>query len=205
MLVGPQTRVLCMSNAVKNSTGCTVCGDLRNPRAWFSTRGAGASQTIAGQGTTIFLLDYFFLPSIYYKSGENIGDGYGGRWFSHLLPLFFQHGGHIAILPNDKWGLLEQMRRLRLCDGSSESVMLTTEDAGLYHPLFMATQVVTSALGSLIGVADTHQSERNNGTQIDQYLDPQHPFCLVYSTSKITNEVEAKCKLQSLVTKQSTN
>ena len=68
------------------------------------------------------------------------------------LPLFFKHGGQIAILPNDKGGELRNMisNVERVCSRQLASLgvhMLTVEDADACHPLYVATARVTGADG----------------------------------------------------------
>ena len=40
---------------------------------------------------------------------EHVHHRYGDRWVTHHIPSLFRHGGQLAILPNDKWGQVEQM------------------------------------------------------------------------------------------------
>ena len=203
-LLGPLTKVVCLSNGVTEGTegSGTVFAEFRDTRTWFNRR--DPEQSIAGRGITIFLLDYFWLPGIYYRNGEMRGDGYGGRWFSRTLPLFFKHGGQIAILPNDNGGELRNMisNVERVCSRQLASLgvhMLTVEDADACHPLYVATARVTGADGCIRGAGVSHQGGRDNSRVLEEYLDIEHPFCMVYNTGVFGDASAALSKLKSLI------
>ena len=84
-------KVVCLQNGrlAVQSTG-SLCVDFREKRGWYRQclDGTADPETITGRGVSIFILDYFWLPRIYYEK-NSAQNGYGGMWFSKLLRFFF--------------------------------------------------------------------------------------------------------------------
>jgi hypothetical protein len=83
--------VFCVSNSTGIDPGSlvTIQCDVRRIKSWTKNHRFGAG-SIPGRGVNYFFLDYFWVPHIYYDPHEERNEeGYGGRWFSHLLPGFF--------------------------------------------------------------------------------------------------------------------
>ena len=163
--------------------------------------------TITGRGVTIFLLDYFWLECGYYRDPPPGGrlsrtvNGYGGRWFSHTLPLFFEHGGCVVILPNDRWGQLAELLPHPLAETGGPGLgfkYLSVSEAERVHPLYVATARITDAgTGFLRGTGV--QNERNNDSAVRQYLDPQKPFLVVFDRRVLRTADDALLELSSLI------
>ena len=194
--------VVCLQNGnVGNAaSNDSLTVDFRAIRGWYRRCRDGKvdPDTIIGRGVTIFILDYYWLPQIYYEQ-NNHPNGYGGGWFAKLIPFFFQEGGIIAVLPNDKFGMLRAMHAAAVVDGGvTEGVKwLTKKDALLCHPLYMATESITVD-GALRGAGLSHGGGRTNATQAETYLDKQHPFCLVYNVRMCKNPEDATALMQAL-------
>jgi hypothetical protein len=153
-------------------------------------------------GATIFILDYFWVPKEYLVDQHFTTTlGYGARWFSHLIPLFFRNGGQIVLLPNDKNGLIRSMNTdARASSTSSSFELLTATEARSYHPLYWATETITDVdTGYLRGAAPCHGGDRSNATQIKAHLDPSNPFCLVYNTDHFATANDARAHLKHIM------
>ena len=197
-LVGSHVAVLSVSNSTSMSLSSTLSLqlDLRNERSWRTDHRFGVD-SLPGRGVRFFFLDYYWLPHIYYDEHENKNaHGYGGRWFSHLLPAFFLSGGLIAILPNDNGGFL---MRMHASNPGIAILLLTPEEALLYHPLYMATQSLTHD-GVLEGVGENCGRYRTNESSVRQWLDLEHPFCLAFNRVVFQSGRLACERLRSLMT-----
>jgi hypothetical protein len=196
--VGPCARACNGSECAQPSEQQMLC-DVRSPRIW--SRGPRAhADTIGGRRTDLLIFDYFWSPDIYWKDGEKQGGGYGGDWVTKLTE-FFSKSGSLALLPNDKVGMvrgmIEQMP-IRI----PWVKLLTTEDANTFHPLYMATESITERHPDgdiLTGVDDPGHLGRTNATATDQYLDQHHPFVLFYNQSVHANASFACTRLKSLI------
>ena len=202
-MVGTRASVLCLTNnhGVPAHSVTTLQADVRFNGSWYrwSKRTGVDPDTITGRGVTIFLLDYFWLECGYYTSVQQL-NGYGARWFSDTLPLFFAHGGCIALLPNDRWGELEKMVQQRVSGSGADEIgveYLDVSTADRVHSLYIATAWITDArTGFLRGVDD--QNERNNDSAVRQYLNPAKPFLLAFNKSLLPTMEAALTELQSL-------
>ena len=189
-----------------HTTLLTLAADIRRDESWYSSRfirdsSAPPTDTITRRGATIFILDYFWVPREYLVDQHFTTTlGYGARWFSHLIPLFFCHGGQIVLLPNDKNGLILSMHdAARASLSSSSLVLLTATEAHWCHPLYSATDAITDRkTGYLRGAAASHGGDRSNATQVLAHLDPSNPFCLVYNTDHFATAGDAREHLRCL-------
>ena len=78
--------------------------------------------------------------------------------------------------------------------------MLTVEDADACHdPLYVATARVTGVDGCILGAAVSHQGGRDNSRVLEEYLDIEYPFCMVYKTGVFGDASAAVSKLESLI------
>ena len=205
-MVGARASVLCLTNnhGVPARSVTTLQADVRHNGSWYrwSSRRGVDPDTITGRGVTIFILDYFWLECGYYTSVQPLQlNGYGGRWFSDTLPLFFENGGCIALLPNDRWGELEKMVQQRVSGSGADEIgveYLDVSTAERVHSLYIATASITDArTGFLRGVDD--QNERNNDSAVRQYLNPSKPFLLVFNTILLPTVTAALSELESLL------
>jgi hypothetical protein len=188
--------VFCVSNSTGIDPGSlsTIQCDVRRMKSWTTNHRFGAG-SIPGRGVNYFFLDYFWLPPIYYDPHDERNDeGYGGRWFSHILPGFFAHGGLIAILPNDYGGFLKRMATASpgIC-----TTFLSVEDALVCHPLFMATHALTCD-DLLVGASNRHGGARTNESSVRQWLDPVYPFYLAFNVLLVPAAEEARRRLVAL-------
>jgi hypothetical protein len=147
----------------------------------------------------VFILDYYWSPPLYFWA-EYTTDGYGASWFSHHLPLFFEHGGVITLLPNDKDGALLQMHNTDTRPFHFLNVAPISQHlAAMSHPFYSATDLITDfESGQLRGVACTHGSHRTNASAVKEYLNPTHPFLLVYNITSFFSLQDACAHLWTL-------
>jgi hypothetical protein len=192
-----------------NSEGSAVAGkkdprqlslDIRERRSWYS--GVSSNDTIVSRGVFLILVDYFWLPPSYYRNGEKQGLGYGGKWFSHHLPVFFAQGGGVVIFGNDHDGVLLALLQLSSTLEAS-SVLLTVEEARKIHPLYMATEAVTTisnddGTSQLTGVYTEH-AHKTNKYVTAEYLNVQHPFVLVYNPNMFSCAQAALTRLGNMM------
>ena len=196
MMVRQNVAVLSVSNNASMDPASTLSLqlDLRHAKSWRQDHRYGAD-SIPGPGARYFLLDYNWVPHIYYDKGENNVNGYGGLWFSDILPIYFRGGGLVAILPNDNGGFL-----MRMHSSNPEIAirLLTSAEALLCHPLYMATQTLTQD-GELTGVGAGHGRYRTNESSVRQWLDTEHPFCLAFNQEAFHSAQDALDDLRSLM------
>jgi hypothetical protein len=179
-ILAPSVGLYGVSNGPLVSTDTTLLADLRAPRCWFSDKMRGDNDSIARRLATVFILDYFWAPPIYFAVGEHGPNGYGAGWFSVHLPTFFTHGGVVALLPNDVQGHVLRMHAGAPSSGLQVS-LLSLADAGTYNPLYCATDFITDVdLKVLRGVPSSHGGSRTNDAAVRDYLDPMKPFILVH-------------------------
>ena len=196
-IVKPHVGVLSVSNSSSMDPTSTLSLqlDLRNDKSWKRDHRFGVD-SIPGRGVRYFFLDYYWLPHIYYDAREHQNvHGYGGRWFSDLLPAFFLNGGLIAILPNDNGGFL---MRMHASSPDIAIMLLTSEEALLYHPLYLATHTLTRD-GALEGVGENCGRYRTNESSVRQWLNKDHPFCLAFNRAEFKFAHLACESLRSLI------
>ena len=206
--LGPRVKLFGVAHGSPSlqTTLITLAADVRRDESWYSSRtnrdaSAPQEDTITGRGATIFVLDYFWVPKEYLVDQHFTSTlGYGARWFSDLIPLFFRHGGQIVLLPNDKNGLIVRMHTAARTPSSSFSLtLLTAAEARLCHPLYSATDTITDFdTGLLRGAASSHGGDRSNATQVRAHLNSTNPFCLVYNTAHFASAHDACALLRRL-------
>lgn len=119
-------------------------------------------------------LDYYFLVALYFRH-----DGYGNQWLSSTLPYYFSHGGYVAILPNDAWGMVTNMIKRTPPVGFKHHFMNLNETFE-YHPLWKAT-----ALAEDDEAWDASLQQDKHKTNLTAYgnnLKHRQPFILFYTT-----------------------
>jgi hypothetical protein len=185
------------------STDSTLNGDLRHEDVWCNSsrrqRGDTVVDTITARGATVFVLDYYFIPTSYlYSPRYRPIMGYGNQWFARLIPIFIEHSGLIILLPNDKNGLIRAMHT----DSPSPSLsvsLLTKREASMYHPLYSATDAITNfATNELRGTGASAGREKTNASQLHIYSNTDHPFFLIYKTASFASIAEVYALLREL-------
>jgi hypothetical protein len=169
----PGVKVLGIS-LTNDPDSCTgICADIRYKRSFPRVFGNG-------RGMKVGILDYFFLPEGYMEP-SSIGNGYGCEWFTSFLPAFFEHGGCVFFLPNDKSG-----RFLKMWDDHKDStivVALLPMHQCSEHPLFQATELVTKTRAWAANVHPNLRS-KNNELAVSTYLNRASPFLVVFKRSQ---------------------
>ena len=169
----PGVKVLGIS-LTNDRDSCTgISADIRYERSFPRVFGTG-------RGMKVGILDYFFLPEGYMEP-SSIGNGYGCKWFTSFLPAFFEHGGCVFFLPNDKSGMF-----LKMWDGHKDStiaVALLPMDQCSQHPLYEATELITKTRA---WAANVHPNLRckNNELAVSTYLNRADPFLVVFKRSQ---------------------
>jgi hypothetical protein len=188
----PDVALFCVSHGA--TTAVNLNADLRYAESWVHTRcvrDGSIKDTVVNRECTVFLLDYFFLPSIYLTRKETKAvHGYGADWGRLLLPTFFRNGGWAAILPHDQWDIMrENLQESRTTEFSYFT--LSSTEALRYHPLYAATEAITDTVtGTLNGTGNCDSMLRNNMSQQRLYLNRETPFFVVYNTAVLsTNEL----------------
>jgi hypothetical protein len=145
----------------------------------------------------LIVMDYFFLPKVYLDDENKQGLGYGGDWVTKVT-FFFSHGGHLALLPNDKFGSMEKMLQINPVPWCS---VLSSRDAEEIHPLYMATRAITveDPDGSYLRGVDALHWGRTNASAVEHYLNRDHPFLLLHSPSLYDSSEAARDKLKQLI------
>ena len=163
-----------LTNSSDSPTG--ISADFRNPRSFPRVFGC-----------VIGSLDYFFLPDEYFRSSR-IGLGYGSSWFTTILPAFFQYGGSVFFLPNDKSGNLLRMRQDY--NDAKLAVSLLSVGECWKHPLFQAT---TLLLQSPVWKKLIHQRFqcKTNESALEHYLDKSNPFLVVFKRTQFASLCDA--------------
>jgi hypothetical protein len=197
-----------VSNQVE-STVTTLMGDIRRKRCWYTENPRGSQDTVASRFGNIGILDHYWCPAEYFARRTTGPNGYGDKWFSEILPLFFAHGGILFLLPNDKDGLVRAMHSKAMHSKAPPTCLdislLTLTSAEMCHPLYVSTDTITDFdKGELRGVAksttmNTYGRNRTNALAVEAYLDPEYPFILVYNTTTFSTAEQACARLSALI------
>lgn len=171
----PRARVFGVAGGTRPGSDAQLFGDLRRLTCFVRKAGArGDTDCIAQRDATVLLLDYFWMPQTYLRPESNCSThGYGTGWFTVQLPAFFAHGGRVAVLPNDRWGLLRGMAEEARW---TELTPLDRSEADRHHPLWRATAAATATEAWSL----RRDRQRTNELAAAEYLDPDHPFLLVW-------------------------
>ena len=144
----------------------------------------------------LFILDYFFLPSIYLQN-NNSTNGYGTSWFNYRgqVAYLLSHRCKAVLLPNDRNGLMWNMYT------SHQDAMLlqnihAKKVAASLNPLSVATRRAAAETNWLSLKPNDVAYNRKDEEQIELYLDRDRPFILCYKGS---SAAPAEAFLQSLV------
>jgi hypothetical protein len=173
-----------------------LVGDVRCKSTWTSS--GRMSRYCTGSITTrqakVVLLDYYWLENGYFDPQSNRNtNGYGAEWVKVLIPLAFQNGVKVVILPNDRWGAVARMIKqdhIHLAQAGGEVTKMSLLCSFLYNPLFRATQAAVHSVGWQYSVALDH-TNRTNKTAWSQYLNQSHPFFLFYCKASGLKDKEA--------------
>jgi hypothetical protein len=181
------------------STDSTLNGDLRHEDVWYNSSRRQRGDTITARGASVFVLDYYFIPTSYLDSPRYRPIlGYGNQWFARLIPIFIEHGGLVVLLPNDKNGLVRAM----YTDSPSTSLsvsLLTRREASMYHPLYSATDAITNfTTNELRGTGASHGRGKTNASQLHIYSNMDHPFFLIYKKASFASIFEVYALLREL-------
>lgn len=151
---------------------CTgISADIRNKRSF---------PRVFGREMKIGMLDYYFLPREYLQP-SNIGNGYGCKWFSTILPAFFESGGSVFFLPNDVTGRFLEMRRDN--KDSKLAVALLPMCRCSQHPLFQVTHQITKTDAWATQVHLNLRSKTNK-LAVSMYLNTVAPFLVIFQRSQ---------------------
>ena len=156
----------------------SLTGNVRDQRMWETNARRDAQLSIVGRGTTLLILDYFWLTPTYLSKTEGYGDG----WVTQHIPSLFRHGGQLAILPNDKWKQVEQMFE---CDHSLDFARLSLQEAEECHPLWHATRHAEQTVWDRLAKNSARLDEKTNAQALANYLDPDWPFVLCWNQEEI--------------------
>jgi hypothetical protein len=177
-----------VANFRSDKSPLAMIGDIRSTSTWatpasFAKRGSKVDSITTRQAKVV-ILDYYWLPGIYLDANRNRDtNGYGNLWVKKLIPLAFQNGVKVVILPNDSTGRISAMvhtdgaHLVRAGGGVSK---LTLADAFLYNPLFRATQAAINTEGWSNSVYRNNE-HRTNALAWRKYLNPIHPFFMFYN------------------------
>jgi hypothetical protein len=170
----PGVRVIGISltNDADSVTG--VSADIRNKRSF---------SRVFGRGMKVGILDYFFLPRGYLEPNK-IGSGYGCEWFSTTLPAFFNYGGCVFFLPNDRSGRFLEMWHDHK-DSTIEVALLPMRQC-TQHPLWEATRQITSTSAWTTLVHQNLRSKTNN-LALSTYLNVTNPFLVIFKLSQFSS------------------
>jgi hypothetical protein len=121
------------------------------------------------------VLDYFWLPRVYYEARGVGCNGYGNLWISELVPAAFARYGPgkgnltTIVLPVDKTGRMGQMLHNhgdRLLEHGLSFELVPWRDARSLHPLVVAT--------------DSLEEEIDFGSNTSHWVDAETPFVALF-------------------------
>lgn len=158
----------------------------------------------------IFILDYYWLPASYLVDSTD-SHGYGAGWFKKngnvmkMLGTSRKIGTQtkVVLLPNDKWGMLQDMYNANAALMQQEGVsmvLLTEEKARLFNPLVVATRLgYEESVWPELSSKDAHfyRFDHDHGRY---YLKPQHPFIMLWSTADLHTKETALDYLRGKIT-----
>ena len=197
----PMLRVFTVGKRNRSSTNTCLDGDIRNRRMWESSSRYPKLETIESRRTEVAAVDYYWLPRIYLE--ENNGyNGYGDKWIRRIAPRFFSTNGKVLFLPNDRW---KMFRGMWSRDSHKKAVnnvglfVLSLKDAFKYHPLLAATQLAiqSPAWSKTLQPESVH---RTNKLAIEEYLNPEFPFLVLYNKLEFDDINSVMCYLNNIRT-----
>jgi len=121
------------------------------------------------------VLDYFWLPRVYYEARGVGCNGYGNLWISELVPAAFARYGpgkgnlKTIVLPVDKTGRMRQMLHDHgdgLLEHGLSFELVPWRDARALHPLVVAT--------------DSLEEEIDFGSNTSHWVDAEAPFVVLF-------------------------
>jgi hypothetical protein len=162
-------------------------GDVRSTRFW--------KDSFPGRNTKLVVIDYRWCPPAYWDP-NNVGLGYGDKWFVNHIPLIFEHGGLVCILPNDTqgkvWGMYE---RYTSSPRKGATTLHCAFLSACQNPLYRATSVAWYQSNGASWTTTNVLSARANFSHNDslRYCDATKPFIACYDATsfKDTESVTA--------------
>jgi hypothetical protein len=176
-----------------NTTGSLVEHDHAT-----RTNDVGLNKLLAAH---VLMLDYQFLVRVYLLPRDGRELGYSNEWAKWIAPGTIRHGPTLVLLlPNDVWKMVEALRQASE-ESNQEIEVLSTEltlaETQMYHPLWYATAVAHSSPAWCTTV-DPQWQKGSNLNALREYLNPTHPFIMMYDGEKFQDRNGALEYLQGL-------
>ena len=176
----PDTKVFGISQQRYEDNETYVWIDVRSDRSW---KVGGA---LCNRRPVIGIIDYFWLPTEYFRGGEYNNLGYGNRWFCNHIINFFGWGGKVFFVPNDSGGCVDRMVSEARKNNAPLSIEYLSRDNALEnHPLVVATT----------NVENTKKWKDTFGTLtqltfFDRYLNKDYPFVVAHCLNSMEEALD---------------
>jgi hypothetical protein len=151
-----------------------------------------------------FFLDWWWLAAS--RSWGYTSNGYGKKWFTHIIPKFFDRGGEVVILPNDSQGGLEEL----LKDSEADVLkiagyhFMTTQETSEYYMFVSSSESAELDrrwMSESVGVRRAKAGTTATKHHLD-LLNRSRPFLVVWNKKVISNVQEVYDQMTGMVEKK---